>query len=238
MQESAPSHQPTEGPDRDTCWTLIHDAAAGSSQACQTFVQRYESLIRGSLAARWQHTPYLVDLDDAVQEVWVHCFQDNGALSRAEPGRGANFRAFLLGVVRRVAQAFETKMARQLRRQNPDTFHPEQLIADETSMSNAFDRAWAVSVIREALELYQVGATATGGDCLRRFELLRLRFHDGIPIRDIAKKWGEEAKRVHWAYARARQEFKTALTEVLGLHLSCSPEELEEECNRLLEHLR
>ena len=105
-------------------------------------------------------------------------------------------------------------------------------------MSNAFDRAWAVSVIREALELYQVGATATGGDCLRRFELLRLRFHDGIPIRDIAKKWGEPAKRVHWAYARARHEFKTALTEGLGLHLSCSPEELEEECNRLREHLR
>ena len=237
MQASAHSGLPSERPDRNTCWTLIHDAAAGSNGACKTFVERYESLIRRSLAARWQRTPYLVDLDDAVQEVWVHCFLDQGALSRAEPGRGANFRAFLLGVVRRVAQAFETRKARQLRRQNPATFHPEQLIADDTSMSKAFDRAWAVSVIREALEVYRVRAAATGGDCLRRFELLRLRFHENIPIRDIAKKWSEEAKRVHWAYARARQEFKTALKEVLGLHLSCSPENLEAECDRLLDHL-
>lgn len=225
-------------PDLNTCWTLIHDAAAGSNQACQTFVDRYESLIQRSLAARWQHTPYVSDLDDAVQEVWVHCFRDNGVLSRAEPGRGANFRAFLLGVVRRVAQAFETKKARQLRRQGPGTFHAEQLVADDTSMSRAFDRAWALSVIREALDLYQVRAENTGGDCRRRFELLRLRFHEDMPIRDIATLWGEEAKRVHWAYARARQEFKTALKEILGLHLSCSPEQLEEECNHLLEHLK
>lgn len=225
-------------PELNTCWTLIHDAAAGNNEACQIFVERYGSLIRRSLAARWQYTAYLPELDDAVQEVWVHCFRENGALSRAQPGRGANFRAFLLGVVRRVAQAFETKKARQLARQNPGTFHPEQLVADETSMSKAFDRAWALTVIREALELYQARAADTGGDCLRRFELLRLRFHEGLPIRDIARQWDEEAKRIHWAYARARQEFKTALKEVLGLHLSCSPEQLEQECNRLLEHVK
>ena len=168
----------------------------------------------------------------------MQCFETTGVLSRAQPGLGANFRAFLLGVVRRVAQAFETRKARQLNRQSPATFHPDQLVADETSMSRAFDRAWAMSVIREALELYRVRATDTGGDCRRRFELLRLRFREGLPIRDIATKWGQDAKRVHWAYVRARQEFKTALKEVLGLHLSRSPEQLEEECNRLLDHLK
>ena len=156
MQATAHSDQSPERPERNTCWTLIHDAAGGSAEARRAFVERYEVLIRRSLAARWQGTPcYLVDLDDAIQEVWLQSFQDDGARSRAEPGRGPSFRAFLLGVVRRVAQAFETRKARQLRRQNPATFHPEQLIADDTSMSNAFDRAWALSVIREALELYR-----------------------------------------------------------------------------------
>ena len=59
-----------------------------------------------------------------------------------------------------------------------------------------------------------------------------------MPIRDIAAKWGEETKRVHWAYARARKEFKDALREVLGLHEHCPADEIEEECNRIFDLLR
>ena len=49
-------------------------------------------------------------------------------------------------------------------------------------------------------------------------QLLRLRFTDGLPIRAIAERWGEDAAKLHHEYATAREEFRAALRNVVGFH--------------------
>jgi RNA polymerase sigma factor (sigma-70 family) len=214
-----------------TSWTLIHGAAGCDQDARTLFVERYMPIVRTYLGARWRGKPYLVDLEDAVQEVFLQCFQDDGALERVDPARGS-FSSFLYGVTRRVAQSFETKKARLLNRERPGSFHPDEMAIDETSLSLIFDRAWAMSIVREAGDSNRARAEAEGGDRLRRLELLRLRFHEGMPIREIAEMWEEDPKRVHWAYARAREEFKDALCEVLH-HRGSAKASIDAECKHV-----
>ena len=56
----------------------------------------------------------------------------------------------------------------------------------------------------------------------------RRRFHDGLPIRDIAKRWDEDPAKIHHEYAIARDEFRAALREVVTFHHpTASARELE-----------
>jgi len=69
-------------------------------------------------------------------------------------------------------------------------------------------RRWCAR--REAAQVQAEQARHGGPAALRRVELLHLRFHDGLPIREIAERWQADAAQVHHDYARARQEFKAA----------------------------
>ena len=52
-------------------------------------------------------------------------------------------------------------------------------------------------------------------------------------VRDIATMWNEEPKRVHWAFDRAKREFKDALCEVL-LRRGYAGESIDAECKQVL----
>src|SRR5215510_13756666 len=125
---------------QETSWTLIRDAAAGSTSARSDFTRRYLPVVRAYLAARWRGGPFEREVDDAVQEVFLDCFREGGVLERAEPERGGGFRAFLFGVIRNAARHFETRRAREIERKGPSSFHPERMAAEEGSLSRAFDR--------------------------------------------------------------------------------------------------
>jgi DNA-directed RNA polymerase specialized sigma24 family protein len=47
------------------------------------------------------------EIDDGVQEVFIDCLRDDGALGRSDPARP--FRPFLFGVARTVALRFEQR---------------------------------------------------------------------------------------------------------------------------------
>jgi DNA-directed RNA polymerase specialized sigma24 family protein len=64
---------------------------------------------------------------------------------------------------------------------------------------------------------------------LRRVELLRLRFQEGMPIREIARLRGVDAASLHHEYARARREFRSALRDVIAFHHPGAPEEIDRE---------
>jgi RNA polymerase sigma-70 factor (ECF subfamily) len=210
-----------------TCWTVIHGAARGDGRDREEFARRYLSVVRAYLVARWRSSPCLGDLDDAVQEVFVECFRRGGALENAEQGR--SFRPFLYGVVRNVARRLEAK-------RRPESAHIDldRLPADDDSQSRAFDRAWAKALLREAAAVQERNARLSGPEALRRVELLRLRFHEGLPIRDIAERWQVDPAVLHHEYARARQEFRSALGEVVAFHHPGSPAKVEQECASLL----
>jgi RNA polymerase sigma-70 factor (ECF subfamily) len=191
-------------------------------------------VVRVYLAARWRGSKQLQALDDTVQDVFVECLRQGGLLERARADRPGGFRAFLYGAVRHVAQRAEARRARQLAREPGEDVDLEGIPGGEEAFSRVFDRAWAKAVVREASERQSVLASERGEAGLRRVELLRLRFHEGLPIREIARLWGLDAATLHHEYARARQEFRLALREVIAFHLPGSPEDVERECAQLL----
>jgi RNA polymerase sigma-70 factor (ECF subfamily) len=213
-----------------TCWTVIRAAAAGSPADREELARRYLGVIRAYLAARWRGAALLPECDDAVQEVFVECFRQGGALEAAGDGRVPSFRAFLYGVVRNVARRFESRPRR------PAGPLPE-IAANEESLSRLFDRSWAQAIMTEAARLQRRRAGDRGPEAVRRVELLRLRFEEGLPIRTIAERWGVPAAGLHHAYALARQEFKAALLEVVAFHHPGSPAEVEQEAAGLLKAL-
>ena len=154
-----------------------------------------------------------------MQEVFLACFKENGVLDAADSAR--EFRPFLYGVVRNVARHAETRRSRNKEHAPPSGFEP----ASDEELSAAFDRAWALAVVQAALQSM---------DDPRQVELLRLRFHDDLPVREIARRWGEEPEKVHRAYAKARDAYEKALVEVVLFHQPGNRAKALEEARRLL----
>jgi RNA polymerase sigma factor (sigma-70 family) len=217
-----------------TCWTVIQAAAGGSPGDRDEFARRYSPVVRAYLAARWRSSSCLHELDDTIQEVFVECFKQNGVLDRAEHSRPGGFRAFLLGAVRNVARRAEKHRAQGRDQQPPSDLYLEHVESQEASLSDAFDRAWAKTLLREAARIQETRAKSDGAAACRRVEILCLRFHDGLPIREIAARLQADAAVLHHEYAKARQEFKSALADVVAFHHPGAPETIEQECANLL----
>ena len=198
------------------------------------FVKRYEPVVRAYLAARWQGSGLLQELDDTAQDVFLECLKNGGVLDRARADQPGGFRAFLYGAARNVALRVESRRARRLAREPADRNELEGIPSGEDPLSHVFDRAWAKAVVREAAERQAVLAAERGEAAVRRVELLRLRFHEGLPIREIARLWGVDAASVHHEYARARQEFRSALRDVIASHHPGTPEGVDGACAQLL----
>jgi RNA polymerase sigma-70 factor (ECF subfamily) len=216
---------------------VIRAAAEGDRPAREEFVRRYEKVVRACLGARWKASPLLQELEDAAQEVFLECFRPDGPLRRADPARDGGFRAFLGGVVRNVARRCEERRGRA-DRQPGSGLDLADLPAREESMSRALDRSWARALIREATARHAERAREKGEAALRRVELLRLRFGEGLAIRDIALRLGADPARLHHDYAAARDEFAAALREVVREHGEGTPADIDAECARLAQYLR
>jgi RNA polymerase sigma-70 factor (ECF subfamily) len=206
------------GPSLSTCWTVIRAAASGEAREREDFARRYAEPLRAYLQSRWREGPRAQEVEDAVQEVFVECFREAGALSKADEAHAGGFRAFLYGVARNVARRFEERAAARDARAAGSSAALDARPAEDPSLSRAFDRAWAQAVLREAVALHESRARDAGAGAVRRVELLRRRFRDEVPIRDLAGEWGIDAEALHHEYARARREFLAALREVVAFH--------------------
>jgi DNA-directed RNA polymerase specialized sigma24 family protein len=211
-----------------TCWTMIHAAADGDPAARDRFARVYLPVVTTYLVARWRGVPHAPDPDDAAQDLFVECFRPGGLLGKADADRPGGFRAFLLGAARNVARRHED------RRRSAGRL-PDDLPADDTGPAEAFDRAWARALLKEAVRVQEERAKEAGPVVDRRVQLLRLRFGDGLPIRDIAKRWGEDPAGLHREYATAREEFRSALRAVIAFHHpGATPAEVERVSGELL----
>ena len=213
-----------------TCWSLIQDAATGSGSARSVFARTYLPLVRSFFAARWAGPQHASEVEDAVQETFVVCFGEHGPLSQAEE-RVRDFRAYLFGIVRNVAKQFEKRRGRQ---RVADPVEVAQVTAREQAQSRAFDKAWALTMMRKAGELMEARAEADTGAARLRIELLRLRFQKGLPIREIAIRWEMDPDSVHRAYALARDEFHSCLRATVRDHAVRTDADLDVECRRIL----
>ena len=221
-----------------TCWSVIEDAAAGRIEAREDFALRYSPVILTYLRKRWQGSAYLQEVEDTGQQVFVECFRRGGVLEKTDPGRPEGFRAFLYGVVRNVALRTERRLAKCRERQLSADFDANEIECREATLSHAFDRAWAREILRQAAADQADRAERAGEAARKRVELLRLRFHEGLPIREIANRWGVESTLLYREYAAARQEFKAVLFDVVSFYHPGSRAEVEQECTRLLDLLK
>jgi RNA polymerase sigma-70 factor (ECF subfamily) len=227
---------PSMGRAPQTRWSLIRKAAEGIEPDRDDFALLYEPAVRAYLGARWRGTPLLQDTDDAVQNVFLACFKERGALTNVEEGRPGGFRSYLYGVIRNTALLMERTWHRRRDKPWAVPVPPEDLGAQEDHLSGVFDREWARSILREAGIRQSELAGDKGEDAVRRVELLRLRFEEGLPIREIARRWDEEPARLHHEYARARKEYRQALLEVVGHHHPGGEDDVERESSRLLDY--
>lgn len=216
----------------DTRWTLVEDAARGEPGARDAFAQAYLPIVRAYLAARWEGRPWIGQLDDAAQDVFLDCLKDGGALTRVSREGPGRFRTWLYRVTLNVARRHEERRARGHEREQPLPDEGPEPSDDEPALSLVFDRAWAREMIRRAVVRQREAARDEGRR--RRVEILELRFGEGLPIREIAKRLGAEAARVHHDYARAREEFKEALRLEIQAQCSGSAADIERECQALL----
>lgn len=217
-----------------TVWTILRRAALGEPEARAAFAETYLDIARAYFAARWRGSPLAAEVDDATQEVFVDCFKPEGALVRVDPERPGGFRPYLYGVLRTVALHVETRRARRHAHGPQVPLDEAGLAADAASASSVFDREWMRGLLREAARRQARRAEAQGESALRRVELMRLRFQEGLPIRDIAVRWNVDADWVHHQYAKAREEYRAAIREVAAEHLPEGTSDVEAAVDRLL----
>jgi DNA-directed RNA polymerase specialized sigma24 family protein len=148
-----------------TRWSVALGAAEGTEDTRELFARHYEPVVRSHLVARWRGTPFSGEIDDVVQEVFIDCFREDGALGRVEPERGG-FRGFLYGVVRNVARRCEEQRARSARQADSRT-DPGAIEAREEPLSKVFDRAWARSLLEQAGRLQAGRIRGWGGSVIR-----------------------------------------------------------------------
>lgn len=216
-----------------TCWIAIRGAAAGDDIERDRFARRYAPVIRSYLDARWRQKRRAQEIEDAIQDVLFECLRMGGALEKVDPSRPGGFRAFLYGITRNVAHRWEERGYGREKRL--ETAEQSAVPDDQPELSQAFDRAWARSIVRQAWDLQEERAEARGPDAIRRVDLLRARFEGGKPIREIAKEWNMPADVLHHEYAQARKEFQDALREVVSFHHTEPAANVDSECRKILE---
>ena len=220
----------------DLSWSLIGRAAAGDAAAREVFSRTYQPVLRGFLEARWRGTPWAEHVDDALQEVFLECLRGDGALARADAARG-NLGGFLFGVTRNIALRFEERARRNRSRDQALGSAIELVSSREPTLSVMFDQKWAQTLVRLAGERMREMARHGSEGARLRAELLRLRFGEGLPIREIAAHWQAEPRRLHKAYEKARTEFQLCLRRIMAEHGALPENDPDAAVDRLLDLL-
>lgn len=214
-----------------THWSVVLGAAAGRAEARDAFCRTYGSIIRSYLCARWRVPFTHENVEEGVQEVFLECFKERGALTRVDPERP--FRAYLYGVTSVTAVALERKWRKRDRDHAVSGFEPDRIERDEATLSHVFDREWARMVGREARVLFAQRA-AEGDAPARRARCLELRYQQGKPPREIAQELGIQVERVYEMLHQAKADYRSALLEVVSQHHpGAAKADLERICTEL-----
>jgi predicted DNA-binding protein (UPF0251 family) len=113
----------------------------------------------------------------------------------------------------------------------------DNTVSDEVTLSHVFDQAWARSIMQQARQRQIEMARDDGEEAVRRVELLRLRFEESRPLREIAGQWQMDRDALYRQYNKARKEFRAALVQVVRFHHPGTDAEIECEAANLLQLL-
>lgn len=206
-------------PDRfpTTQWTLVVQAGAGDEEvrikALNSLFEIYRAPV---LAFMRNHAPSQEDAEDWVQG-FLASLAAKESLGKARQGAG-RFRAFLLAMARNYLNNMR-RGKHALKRGGGVVF--ESLDELETAMEpapleqeTAFDREWAVALVKRVMERLQDGYERTGKG--GQFEVLReaLSFQsDSLRMKLWCEKLGMSTVAVKTCVHRLRKNFAELLRE-------------------------
>jgi RNA polymerase sigma factor (sigma-70 family) len=146
---------------------------------------------------------------DIVQEVLLELLGRPEALARAQPGPGSRFRHWLMHLAWNSAR----NHLRADRRRDGAALDPEAPAPDQQV---AMDRAWALSVVQQAMDDLQ-RAVAAGSVEPAALAVLSANLIEGRSMREIAAASGLSLATVSRRLAAARQYLQGAIAERLRL---------------------
>ncbi len=226
-----------------TRWSLIA-RLPGQPQQVSVLIGLYADAV-GTYLARKLAGERPERIEDVVQEVLLDLLGKSDLLARAEPGSGSRFRYYLMNLAwmsarnhlrharRRDhasldAQAADDEQA-PIERLSGDAPAPDQ--------QQAMDRAWAVSVVQQALE--ELERWSRDGTLEpESFAVLRANLIDGRNLRAVATALGLSLATASRRLAKARMFLQRAIAERLVLAGELRPDDdPAQACAVLLEGL-
>ena len=205
-----------------TRWSLIA-RLPGQPQQAAVVVGIYADAV-GAYLARRLAGERQDRIEDVVQEVLLDLLGKPEVLARAQPGPGSRFRYYLMNL----AWASARNVLRHARRRDhtsldavadeDDHALAERLAGDPPApdQQRAMDRAWAISVVAQALDELQRW-TRDGTLEPEAFAVLQANLIDGKGLREIGADLGMSAATCSRRLARARTLLQQALAERLRL---------------------
>jgi hypothetical protein len=177
--------------------------------------------------------------EDAVQEVFVH-FLRPGSLLDGGLGRLRTdaFRGYLYGLVRNVALMTERRAYRSRELQSPSSVDLAAIEASKVEFSAAFDRAWARSVVAEAMTLMEERARSGDPAAGRHLRLIRGRHVEDASVQELARREGCSRGIVYREMEAAGIEFYGALKAVLERQAGGAAIDVGAQCRRISELLQ
>lgn len=214
-----------------TRWSLIARLPEQPQQAA-VLVGLYAEAIGGYLALRLAGER-AERIEDVVQEVLLELLGKPEVLARAEPGQGSRFRYYLMNLAWRSA----LNHLRHARRRDHPGIPDDAEAPPGADQLAAMDRAWALSVLRQALDEVR-RRSADGTLEPEAFAVLRAHLVEGRGLREIGAGLGCSAATCSRRLARARTLLRQAIAERLRLAGELRPGEDEHRaCTVLLEAL-
>jgi RNA polymerase sigma factor (sigma-70 family) len=229
-----------------TRWTVVRQAAdsqtssehalSALSELCQIYWRPVYLFLRRQGIP--QH-----DAQDLTQSFFADLIE-NRAYAKADEMKG-RFRSFLLGTLKHFLAHARDRDRAQKRGGGVLRVHLDEAALSEVeahaarcqnwSADGVFEREWAVSLLRQALDRLAQEYAVAGKDAL--FEALKVHLTGGsiaaVPYEEMAKRLGRGATTLRSDVARLRARYRAILREEVSSTV-VDPSDVDEE----LRHLR
>lgn len=203
-----------------TRWSLIAKLPA-HPQHVSALVGLYAEAIAAYLRAKLPDE-HADRLEDVIQEVLLDLLGKPEALARAQPGSGSRFRYFIMHLAWQSALNHLRYQRRRDHRSLDAVVEAGEtpaagLAQDSPSdQHHAMDRAWAVSVVRQAFDDADA-ATAAGQLDQEALRVLTANLIEGRSLREVATDTGLSLATCSRRLAQGRQFLQRAMADRLRL---------------------
>jgi len=229
-----------------THWSLVAragvDDAQAKRQALERLLTQYVPALRTHLEFNRRHPP--ADADDLVQQFVADKILQRDLIAHADHRRG-RFRTFLLTSLDRFV--LNQLRDRQAKRRAPnegrlvDVYEHADAVVGQPA-NDAFDVAWAQSLLDGALQLMQTQCRTTGRETV--WEVFRLRLidpllHDAPPIDypELVERFGlQSPSQAANLLVTGKRMFTRCLRDAVGQY-ACDAEQIEAEIAELCQTL-